>query len=236
MVRNVIFLALFALSTLSTMSLANVGSSTAALADRSPLGQTTFLRIDTSGSRTSSMVRSGSLDRTVTTEDRSNPADPHFIVKNHCKVSILFMGNREGTVMSQVRGFLFTAEFLNRLRAGEIYETPDLKIRHLGYKDARNSDGRTYAHADEIFIYDVNSNGDAGGFGLNCLSASLLQAAQAQVQSLGQPVNALAGIENLQIKVLMHADAPVLGEVKLDMTGIYDGNSVKMGGDYIVRP
>ena len=221
---------------LASASLAHGEDSSSALQDRQPLGQSAYLKIDTSGSRTSGMVRSGELHRTVLGEDRSNPADLGFSVKNHCKVSILFMGTKEGEVVSHVSGTIFSAQFLEDLRAGQIYSTPELKIKHNGYKDARNMDGHQYLHADELYIYDIDTNSDAGGFGLSCLSNAMLAAAQVQAKARGEVVDLAQGIEDLKITVLLHHDAPVIGEAKLDMTGLYNGSSVKLGGDYIVQP
>lgn len=198
--------------------------------DRNPNGQATYLKIDTNAARTSSMVRSGELRRTTLGHDTANQT---YQLQTYCKIDVRFMGVKEGTSNSDAPELFFTGSFIDNLRAGQILETPDLKMKHMGYKDVANMDGRRYTGADDILIYDINSAGDGGGFGLNCLATMLVKAARDEALAKGQDIDEKAGIENLQVRVLLHPSAPVLGELKLDASGVYNGMNVKVGGDYM---
>ena len=218
-----------ALTVVSSAQNARAGEPFAPGVDRNPMGQATYLKI-ISGSRTSSMVRSGELRRTTMGHDTAAQA---YQLSTYCKIDVRFMGIQEGTASSNAPELFFTGGFIDNLRAGQILETPDLKMKHMGFLDVTNVDGHQYAGADDIMIYDINTAGDGGGFGLNCLATMLKQAGHDMAVEKGLDVDDKAGIENLVVRVVLHPGAPVLGEVKLDATGVYNGMNVKVGGDYM---
>lgn len=205
-------------------------------ADRNPLGQTTYLKLDRSNSRTSALVRGGYLAETVLGVDNSDPDNEAILVKKHCRLEAFLVGTREGEATTRVDPYIFTQAFLDNLRAGQIYSTDHVKIRHMGYRDAVNMDGHRYDHADVLSIYDITGDTSAAGFGLYCLENAFFQLARAEAMERGESINPLDLVTNLKMTVLLHADAPVFGEVKVDLTGVYNGSNVKIGGDYIVEP
>jgi hypothetical protein len=195
--------------------------STAALA-RDPVGESADYKVDRNSARTSSMILSGSMTATVTQYMPDHPDGPAYEGKLDYLFKIQFMGNQEGTEYVNTPEEYFTPEFIARLRTDGTYESPQFKIRHQGYADARNLDGGFYPHCDKILIYDIKQEESAG---FAALAKSLL----------GTRPNDPSpddSIENLEIVAHVYQGVPVLGAVKLDVKGVYNGMNVKAGADY----
>ena len=185
---------------------------------RDPVGETADYTVDRSRNRTSSMVLSGNMTAAVTQSLPDN-TPPAFEVKIDYTFRIQFVGTQTGTEVMPVDGVYFAPEFLVDLRRNGSYESPQFKVRHLGFGDARNMDGALYANCDKILIYDIQTT-------------SALPFVTVAKRLLGAESGFDNSIEDMEITAFISYGLPVLGAAKLDITGVYNGMNVKAGADY----
>jgi hypothetical protein len=178
------------------------------------VGQPAHDTLDTDPARTSSLIQSGTIDAEVTKliQDVQQEA---YEVKLDYHFQIEFMGNQDGTKTTNIDATYFTPEFLENLRKTGSYVGPNFKAKHLGYEDAKNLDGKFYPHCDKIELYDIKQSSGLGALGRTLLAAP-----------------ARADIKDLKIFGHIYEGVPVIGAVKLDASGNYDGMDIKAGGDY----
>ena len=202
---------------LLTTSFAHVSA-----ASRDPLGERAPYQLDKSRARTTSMIESGSADAVVTEYLPNHERGPSYNVDLNYDFVVQFYGHQKGTSKWAFSKEFFEPGFMENLRATGSYVTPDYKIRHEGYADAQNKDGVLYPHCDVILIYDV-----VIPEGKNAISSILEAAAGMNPNAKGNPQ-----IEDLKIRAHIFAATPVLGAVKLDLSGVTQGMNVKAGFDY----
>jgi len=198
--------------------------STLSKASIDPLGQTANYKIDKDPNRTSSMLKSGTIKLSVPGEAKDQSQGPAYRVRIDYNFNVALMGPYQGSKETQIEKEYFTEEFLEELRQKGHYEGQYFKADHLGYADAKNLDGKFYPHCDKILLYDLREPSI-----LNLFNELLGRIASAGL---------LAGREDIQdLKVLTHiyVGVPVLGAVKVDVSGVYEGMPVKAGGDYMAR-
>ncbi|MFM8316610.1 MAG: hypothetical protein ACKOA8_20195 [Deltaproteobacteria bacterium] len=188
-----------------------------------PLGQSANYKIDKDPKRTSSMLKSGTIKISVPGEAKDLSQGPAYRVKIDYDFNISLMGPYKGTKETQIEKEYFSEEFLENLRKTGHYEGQYFKADHLGYADAKNLDGKFYPHCDKILLYDLKEPATVNFFN----------------EFLGTLANPeISDREDIQdVKVLAHVyvGVPVLGAVKVDVSGIYQGMAVKAGGDYMAR-
>jgi hypothetical protein len=190
---------------------------------RDPLGESASYQLDKNRVRTTGMIQSGSAVTTVTDFLPNRESGPAYNVDLTYDFTVAFYGRKQGTVKWEFEKEFFEPEFMVKLRQNGTYETPNYKVRHEGYADATNMDGVVYPHCDVITIYDVviPSNGGQG------LKSILVAAAGLDPEAFADPT-----IEDVKIRANIIAGTPVLGAVKLDLTGVVQGMNVKAGFDY----
>jgi hypothetical protein len=201
------------LTTLALISLASVAYS------RDPIGETAPYLLDKNPSRTTSMIQSGSALATVTQFLPDHANGPSYDVSLDYDFNIQFYGRQKGTTKWAFPQEFFEPRFMERLRQTGSYETPDYKIRHEGFADARNPDGGVYPRCDKILIYDVR---------IPELFAPFLYAAA----GFGPGEVDNPQLEDLKIRGHMFSTVPVLGAAKLDLSAKVQGMNVKAGFDY----
>jgi hypothetical protein len=118
------------------------------------------------------------------------------------RVSVL--GSQSGHRTVDVPAEYFSPAFLTDLRINGEYQGPDFKLRWLGLGNAYNLDGRVYLNCDKVLIYDIADS-----------EAPLA-----------------ADIDDMEITAHIQYGVPVLGAVKMDVSGKYQGQRVKVGADY----
>jgi hypothetical protein len=180
---------------------------------RDPVGERADYVLDRDSSRTSSLVRSGSLVGYVVQylPDNQPPAyDTHL----DYSLRLQIFGSYNGSVGIPIDAPFFTPQFLEDLRVSGHYESPKFKIDHLGYEDATTLAGIAYPNCDVVRIYDIDY--------------SLTQLGPMQAQ---QPLGGNE-IDNLVIVAHIYYGVPVLGAVKLDISGTYQGIGIRVGADY----
>ena len=177
---------------------------------RNPVGEQADYVVVNDPARTSSMIRSGTLDATVTEHLPDAENGEAFEVLINYDFVIQFYGRQSGSRAVEVPAEYFGEDFIRSLRQRGTYEHEKFKMRHDGFADAQNQDGQSYPSCDIVTMYDIDTGRDQGSF-----------------------LPELAGIENLQIKLHIFHGTPVLGAVKIDVSGEYSGMPIKAGGDLI---
>jgi hypothetical protein len=198
----------------------SVGLSSQSFAGRNPIGETANYQLDRNGARTTSMIQSGTALATVTEFIPDHENGPSYNVNLDYDFVVQFYGRQKGTAKWAFGEEFFDDQFIVNLRERGTFETPDYKIRHEGYADARNLDGGVYPHCDKILIYDVKipENSD--------IARLLYASVGIDPMTMNKPP-----IEDLKIRGHIFAGVPVLGAVKLDLSGIVQGMSAKAGFD-----
>lgn len=197
-----------------------------AQADRNPVGEYAFYKLDRNSGRTSGMFTRGEFETRVTRE-LLNENGKLFQVKLDYSLTVQFMGTQTGSELIDVPSEYFSAEFLDEIRETGSYETSDFKVRHMGFADARNMDGEFYPNCDKLLFYDIKTGRSAG------LRSLLFKGVQAAYQDAGEIPPTDGDIENLKLLVHVKYGLPVLGGVKLDVSGVYRGMNLKAGADYL---
>ncbi len=214
---------------LSTMALTAILSANLASADRNPVGEYAYYKLDRNSNRTSGMFTKGEFHTKVTHELTNEEGGKDFQVKLDYSLTVTLMGNQTGTELIDVPAEYFTEEFLQELRVNGTYETPDFKVKHQGFADAVNMDGKRYPGCDKVLFYDIKTTL------ADSLRALLKRGAQAEFLRRGLPAPTAGEIENLRLLTHVSFGQPVLGAVKLDVTGKYNGMNLKAGADYLPK-
>lgn len=196
---------------------------------QSPVGEQAHYDLDRNPARTTSMIRSGVLDVSVDAYVPGYKNGPAFESSLTYDFNVQMVGRKTGTEKVMVPAEYFSSEFMENLRANGSYTGPDFKIRHDGYVDARTLDGNLYPHCDNILIYDINTVAASGEL------AGLFRIARDLIASAAQSaLGVREDVENLQVRAAIYPGVPVLGAVKLDVSGVVSGFNIKAGGDYKV--
>ncbi len=188
---------------------------------RDPIGELANYELDKSSARTTSLIQSGSAVSTVKEFLPDHPNGPSYNVSLDYDFKVKFYGQRKGTASWPFSQDFFDEQFIINLRTTGIYETPDYKIRHQGYADARTLDGSAYPNSDVVLIYDIKVPEKA--LILDLLYASV---------GIDPSASNKPPLEDLTIKAHLFAGVPVLSAVKLDLAGKVQGINAKAGLDY----
>jgi len=188
-----------------------------------PLGQSANYNIDKDPKRTSSMLKSGTIKISVPQEGKDQSKGPAYLVKIDYKFNVALMGDYAGSKETQIEKEYFTEEFLKELREKGHYEGQYFKADHMGYADAKNLDGKFYPHCDKILLYDLKE------------PASLNLFKDLLTTIVDPNFGDREDIQDLKVLTHIFVGVPVLGAVKVDVSGIYEGMNVKAGGDYIAK-
>jgi len=205
-------------------SLAVAALVSAQVAFASPVGDRAHYDLDRNPSRTSSMIMSGKVDVTVDAYVPGHKSGPAYESSMAYDFNVQMVGRKQGSQKVMVPAEYFSPEFMKNLRANGSFIGPDFKVRHEGFVDARTMDGNFYPHCDKILIYDVKTFSAEGG--LFSVARDILSMAAESRLGTRQDV------ENLQVRAAIYEGVPVLGAVKLDVSGIVSGFNVKAGGDF----
>src|SRR5690606_37410454 len=106
--------------------------------------------------------------------------------------------------------------WMDYLRAGNVYEFPEMKIAHRGYADVTLPGGATYHGTDVVRLYDIDA--DSG-----CIRQT--------VTAMGFDPDATE-VEIVAKKAAADDGVPVLGFVQLDLVVTASGTTAKIGLDY----
>lgn len=185
-------------------------SSAAAAADRNPIGEHAFYRVDRNRDRTSSVISEGKMNARVEPGLLDTESQDSYLVRIDYQIDTYVNGRNEGTEYIHLPAQYFEEAFLQQLRVDKYYETEQFKVQHLGFRDATNMDGRHYPGCDILYFYDLKT-----------------------LKSFAVSDFIKSGMDDVRITALVKFGVPVLGAVKLDLTGKYKGQSIKAGADYM---
>lgn len=188
---------------------------------RDPIGERAGYQLDRNSSRTTSMIQSGSAKASVTEFIPDHEQGPSYNVNLDYDIVVQFYGRQNGTAKWVFSQDFFDPDFMAKLRENGVYETPDYKLRHEGYADARNLDGGVYPKCDKVLIYDIKIPDKEK------LEQIIYAAAGMNPTAMGNPP-----VEDLQLRAHIFAGVPVLSAVKLDLSGVVQGMPAKAGFDY----
>lgn len=139
------------------------------------------------------------------------------------------IGRKNGTGSIDIDEKAYTQEFINEVKEKGIVTTEDFKIKYVAQKDATTLDGNTYHGCDFLLVYDVNINAKMPIFKL--IKIIFGQVNPYLNENIGLPE--MEEIENLELLIGMKKDrVPVVGAVKIDLSGSYQGMAFKAGFDF----
>jgi hypothetical protein len=186
---------------------------------RDPLGETAQFQLDRNGSRTTGMIQSGTGLAKVNQFLPDHANGPGYEVALDYDITVQFYGRNQGTAKWVFPQEFFEPSFMEKLRQTGTYETPDYKLRHEGFADAKTQDGGVYPHCDKILIYDVKIPENFVDFFYPIIGLSPNYVENPDIQ-------------DLKIRTHLFQGVPVLGAVKLDLAAKVKGMNVKAGFDY----
>ena len=209
---------------LAIATFAVFGAASGAMAQRNPVGEKCDYQLDRNAQRTSNLIQSGSLAAEITMRKPDAEGGPAYETKIDYMFRITLIGNRSGTEYVDAPESFFTEEFLQELRRTGHFESPQFKIDHQGFADATTLDGHRFPNCDKLKIYDIDQ-GDR---------SALVEFARAMVRNSVAEENLTTEetIEDLVLHAHVFYGVPVLGAVKLDVSGKYSGINIKAGADY----
>ena len=181
---------------------------------RDPVGEFASYQLDRHRSRTSSLITGGKFKAQVVAKNDGDGGEEAFQTVLHYELRLGFFARKSGFVGLDIPAEYFSPGFMEKLRNEGIYKTDQLTIRHLGRGDVRTGNGMLYKDADRIEIFDIatEQNYDDG------------------IDSYSSGGSAL---ENLAVTAAIYPGIPVLGAVKIDVTGYYQGKRIRAGADYV---
>lgn len=179
------------------------------------VGQKADYQLDKNPQRTSSMIKSGSVTATIANFLENDPSGPAYEVNIDYLFKVTFMGTYQGTEAANLEKEFFTEAFLENLRKTGHYEGANFKADHKGYADAENLDGKFYSHCDKVLLYDLKKPG-------------FFTRLVGEMIGMGR-----ADLKNAKVLAHIYPKIPVLGAVKIDVSGVASGQNVKVGGDYV---
>ena len=201
-----------------------VAATTAAAQARNPVGERADYILDRDPARTSSMVQEGTMTAYVRAFVPPENGGPAYDSAIDYAFKIRFLGWQRGTETMSIDDDYFTPEFMVNLRANGEYHGDKFDVRWLGYVDAHTLEGIDYPRCDDILIYNIDQ-------GFHSPFVAVAQGLLARAAGVRGAVPNDT-IENLEIRAAIFAGVPVLGAVKLDVSGQYQGTDVKAGADY----
>ena len=197
----------FICTVLSVMSLI-----TTAAAARDPQGERANYDLVRDGARTSSVFSSGQFSDEIQDPIRG-PEGNFFKTLIQFRVTTILGSSYDSHGFLRMPEEFFEPQFMERLRAGEEYHGPDMKMKHVGFADVTNRDGVRYPHCDKVLLTDL------------VLSPSMRAA-------LGI---AKAPPQDTQILLHYYAGIPALSAVRADIATVQNGSHYRLGFDYRPR-
>ncbi|MBP6217308.1 MAG: hypothetical protein KA436_01835 [Oligoflexales bacterium] len=194
-----------------------------ALAEK-PIGQTIHYKLDKGRVRTSTLISNARFALKIDSYDPQQGEFGTFHAEYKYDINVIFSGRKQGEGQTDVPGELYLKSFLERLRNEKLIVTEKYKIKHMGFEDAMTP-VQTFVHTDKIFIYDIKSNLR----GKDELEDNPLVSL---FNDIAGNQSALPNIQDLKIQMNMGLVSDELEIVKLDLSGVVSGTSIKMGMDY----
>ncbi len=182
------------------------------------VGQKANFKLDKDPKRTTSLLKKGTFQAVIKSYQPQAENGPAMEVALDYRFDVEFMGEQSGVESGLLDYEYFTEDFLVKLRKEGKYESENFKAIHQGFKDAKTLEGKFYPHCDVILLYDIKDSTLR-----NSLGSFLATIVQAENQS---------DIKDMKVLAHIYPGIPVLGAVKIDVSGKHSGMNIKAGADY----
>ena len=196
---------------------------------RNPVGETALYKLDNNGSRTTGMIKKGTFHAKVLKFNPNSADGPAYKTRLKYDMKISWVGRKTGTKDVEVPQRYFMPEFMQELRTKKKMSFPQFKVAHQGRATVKTKEGKRYRNCDKVLIYDIDTG---NGFAPNEFS-QLLEQSVLQVMQVTGAVR--EEVQNLRILAHVKKGVPVLGAVKIDISGTARGFNFKAGFDYSTR-
>lgn len=185
-----------------------IGFLTCANIIANPVGETASYLLDRSRDRTSRLIKSGEANAEVASFVQHEKLGPSYVVDIQYDLKVSLVGNKRGSIGLIVPEALFNDQFYNDLERTKTSDLGVFKIDYEGTSSAADSSGTNYEQCVMTRIYDINTE------------EYPIPGTNNGVMVLWHKSEGVkADVNNLEIKLKIHPDVPVLGAVEIDLSG-----------------
>lgn len=195
---------------------------------RDPNGEIANYTLDKSNGRTSSVIKKGRLvlkGGAFKDKEGTNGVYPTTLFWD---IKARWAGQISGEKTMDVPSEFFTPEFMTRLREEGTSDQGVFKLKHLGVEDVQI--GVRYEGCDKVLAYDVDLDQMPA---LDDIIGSVFR--EAYREEFGEDIDNEAGgkIRNVKLVMYISSQVPVMGAVKIDVSGTVKGFDVQAGFDFV---
>lgn len=177
-------------------------------------------------SRSTWLIRSGSATAKVLEYRASSEYGPGYVVKVNYDLSVLLRGRQHGEIGLFVPEKVMMPDFMPNLMNDHPMSLGSFMLDYEGQANASDSAGNMYNKCSMIRMYDIN----------HLYRPSDFTKEEATVLWFNHQGN-ISAINDLEIKMKVHGQVPVLGAVQIDISGASDaGISFEAGMDAVMAP
>ena len=187
-----------------------------------PAGESAHYELDKSTTRTTSMVRDGSLNLQVENSVKPGNIMDQYLSIFDFELDISMAGRKTGRESILVPDRYFDRDFWENLRRKKTAEMPSFKIRHLGISDTDTIGGEHFSNCDKVLFYDIHVEGE-----------SFLMQLWKQIRTSVFPSVKQGEIDDMEFTCFICEGVPALMAAKVDITGSSRGFRFKIGFDLI---
>ena len=199
---------------------------------RNPEGEFAKYKLDRNQSRTSSLIKKGTLVFSVGPFKPDSGSSPgSYPSKLTYDIRAAIAGHLHGEKVLDIPAEFFTPEFVIRLRKEGTIDEGIFKLKHMGFEDVQTIFGMKYPQCDKILAYDVKLS-SAKDFA-SLLMETMGQAYYEEIQEDFD--HDLASVKNAKVLFYLSPGIPVIGAVKLDASAKISGFAIKAGFDYLPK-
>lgn len=135
------------------------------------------------------------------------------------KLKVKFYGEFSGVQSMVIPSEYFTEAFLVQLRKTRYFEGPNFKVKHVGFKDAKDYQGKLYKNCDQLYFYDIET-----------VSRHYYRA-PSNSRTPNRVFRIKSQLKDPKILASVKFGLPVIGAVSLDVTGSFMSVATKVGAD-----
>jgi len=195
---------------------------------RVPTGEIAKYKLVKTSERTSDIIQKGAIELTGGAFKPKEGTQGSFEVSLAYDLKVMFAGRLKGKKSFQVPGEFFTPEFMERLRKEGTIDQGIFKLKHLAIEDVETRT-KTYAACDKVLAYDVKME-------MVPTFDSLINETfgAAYLSNIEDPIDVkLGSAKKVEGIFYISSEVPVMGAVKIDVSGIVQGIFIKAGFDYV---
>jgi hypothetical protein len=194
---------------------------------RNPIGEIANYKLDRARNRTSGVVQKGVLSFKGGEFKQKGDKGVYETTFNY-DLKILMAGHKKGEKIIDVSSDFFSEDFMARLKQEGVIDEGTFKLKYLGTEDVETIFGVKYKDCHKVFVYDVKS------IQLQELESFAEVFEEMYKVEQGEPLPSTANLEvkNIKATLMISTEVPLLGAVKVDVSGNVSGANMKAGFDY----